>query len=598
MGVVGEDSTESVRAALPGRLSLRALGGYGLVGGLALGLTSLVVYDRSGYSHRMLLLWLAAVAGLGLFFASRSRALPRIALADVVLPGILVAALSPLYVVALYRWPVQVSSDEISVTTTVRRYAAMDNVDPFGLTDYLGHPALLFLFLGRVGEAFGGIDLAHMRLVSGLLGLALLLVSYSLFRQLLPRNWALFATFVLGVSHSLFMISRYAMRENTAALVEVTALTLLLWGLRNNSLLFTFAGGFAAGLAFYVYFPGRVTIGIWLLFLLGLALLYRERFPVPKLLASAAAAAAGFVLMAGPVLIAQHKAPPWTSDLQRQSTFLYAEGREVQRWWVSADTEREGWEKNVQFGLGTFNSIIRDHSWIYDNPGHGFLEPLSGALLWLGVVIVALRSVRRRKDPWPLLMLGGFLSLWLVFALLINKAPNFTRLLITLPFVAYLVAEGTRWLVERWRPVRRAPAVLFSAIAIALLVLNLRIAWDFIDTGRASPEPIGAAGRYVQAHKDIPGMRFFISAGGGFYVWGDDEISLQRLRLFAASDDQVSQPVSVSELMAFQAPPPFALFMPRGVWESTAAQLSDRYPRARLRNITHDGARVVFEVPS
>ena len=39
-------------------------------------------------------------------------------------------------------------------------------------------------------------------------------------------------------------------------------------------------------------------------------------------------------------------------------------------------------------------------------------------------------------------MLGGFVVLWLSFALLVNKAPNYTRLLITLPFVAYLVVEA------------------------------------------------------------------------------------------------------------------------------------------------------------
>ena len=52
-------------------------------------------------------------------------------------------------------------------------------------------------------------------------------------------------------------------------------------------------------------------------------------------------------------------------------------------------------------------------------------------------------------------MLGGFLSLWLSFAFLVNKAPNYTRLLITLPFVAFLVTEAVRWMVGRWRSIPR-----------------------------------------------------------------------------------------------------------------------------------------------
>ena len=34
-----------------------------------------------------------------------------------------------------------------------------------------------------------------------------------------------------------------------------------------------------------------------------------------------------------------------------------------------ADSELGGWLTNVKFGLGTFNSKVVDHSWIYPNSG-------------------------------------------------------------------------------------------------------------------------------------------------------------------------------------------------------------------------------------
>ena len=81
------------------------------------------------------------------------------------------------------------------------------------------------------------------------------------------------------------------------------------------------------------------------------------------------------------------------------------------------------------------------------------MDPLTGILLWIGVAVLGIRVIRRRADEGVLLALSGFLVLWLSFAFIINKAPNYTRLLITLPFVAYLVTEAVRWLAGRWRSV-------------------------------------------------------------------------------------------------------------------------------------------------
>jgi len=79
------------------------------------------------------------------------------------------------------------------------------------------------------------------------------------------------------------------------------ALSLLVWGLQNAQEPATFLGGIVAGLGFYVYEPGRIAFPIWIVFLLGLALLYRQRFPGRLLLRTAAITTAGFVLVATPI---------------------------------------------------------------------------------------------------------------------------------------------------------------------------------------------------------------------------------------------------------------------------------------------------------
>jgi hypothetical protein len=572
------------------------------IGALA-GAASLLIYRSNGYSRTMLWLWLLGLAGLSVFFWSRNRALPRVTRRDFLAPLGLMAVFSPLYLLALYRWPVQVSGDEVAIVDVAEDYAQPQGVDPFGLSYYLSRPVLLFLAWGKLGELFGGFDLYHMRLLHAVFGLLTIAATYALLRQLLPRSWAIFASAVLGSSHAFLMISRLAMRENTAVLVAVVGFALLLWGLRNEHALATFLGGVVAGLGFYVYFPARVTMPIWLAFLVLLGLTSRRTFPVRRLVLAGSIALAGFLLMATPITIAESKIQsvpgPSDSEPQRETLMIYADAREKQRQWVFAPTVWEGYKKNVDWGLGTFNNKVADEGFIYRNAGHGFVDPLTGILLWLGVGLLLVRLVRRRADEGVLLAVSGFLILWLSFAFVVNKAPNYTRLLVTLPFVAYLVTQAVRWLAGRWQSVPRASAVITAGALTALVCWNLAIAWDFVQDGRRDGEVIGSTGRYVTAHSDRPNQKFFITAPGGgwdYYSYGHSIAYENRLKMFAARDEQVPPAVDLNSLGAFASQAPFALFLRREAYDQVAQQLIQRYPSGRVRNVIPSGTHVVFEV--
>ena len=266
-----------------------------------------------------------------------------------------------------------------------------------------------------------------------------------------------------------------------------------------------------------------------------------------------------------------------------------------------------GMWKNISWGLTTFNNKIEDHGFIYLNRGHGFVDPLTGIFIWVGVLFVGIRLFRRRGDPGELFALSGFIVLWLSFAFLINKAPSYTRLLITLPFVAYFVAVATRFLAGRvqllaadWRPqwANRARVGFVGVTIAALAALNLAIAWDFIQEGRKNGEAIGSTGRYIESHRDVPGKKFYLAADDASYKYYSFGNSYShRLTLFA-HDGQVGPQIPPESLSGFQASPPFAIFMTQALWSAARQGLMTSYPNAELHNVMPDASHVVLEVPA
>jgi Dolichyl-phosphate-mannose-protein mannosyltransferase len=579
--------------------------------GLGLGAAALALYASDGYDRDMLGLWLISIAMLGAYFLTQSVPLPKIARAELLTPVALALAFAPLYLAGVYEWPVQVGSDEVSITLWFAQNSDLNGADPFGISEYLGHPTVLAWVFGNIGEALGGLTLENMRLVHGFVGLAVVAASYALFRQLSSRSVALVACCVLGLTHSLFMISRMAMRESTAVLIEVVAFALLLRGLRHGHSFLTFAGGLVAGMGFYVYFPSRITFILWLVFLVGLVAFFRASISPRTVLRSAAVALAGFVLVAGPMAIALSKAPARLTEQQRLALLVFPESRALQQQWVGAPTIRDGIETNIEFGLGAFNNERVDRGYAYANPGHGFLDPLTGVLLWVGVGLVGYRLARRRGPPWPLLALSSFLILWLTFAFLVNKAPNYPRLLITLPFVAYLAAEGAMLLARlvgralaNGNARLRARALTASLVVIVAVVgiWNLSIAWDFVDRGRQTGDDIGSTGRYITAASEDPRQVVHIATDDDgpymYFVWGIPQMWHERLRMFARRPEQVGSVVQSQQLPAFQATPPFVLLINAPLWEQAKPYLQARYPTGRTRTIMPNGHLLAFEVPA
>ena len=168
--------------------------------GVVLGVTSIVLYATMGYTVVTGLSWIASLVILALVFESRSRRLPRIATSDLVAPTLIALALAPLYLVKVYDWPVQVGSDEISIMTAAERWAHRGDSDLFSFSATTWGIRRCCSWSGGSWELFGGIDLGTMRAIHGAVSLLAVAASYFLFRQLMPRRWAIVAVLLLSCS--------------------------------------------------------------------------------------------------------------------------------------------------------------------------------------------------------------------------------------------------------------------------------------------------------------------------------------------------------------------------------------------------------------
>lgn len=198
----------------------------------------------------------------------------------------------------------------------------------------------------------------------------------------------------------------------------------------------------------------------------------------------------------------------------------------------------------------------------------------------------------------------SLIGLWLVYAFLINKAPHYGRLLLTLPFVAYFSVEAIRAIAETVSRVsflrlrRRFVTAAVSAILIAVIAgWNIGIAADFAEVGREDGDDIGSTGRYVQSQREMPGIRFYMAASERwpYYEWGWPSIWVDRMRIFA-QEGQVQPIVRPDGLPRFRARQPFVLFLSAELWARSRASLKDRFPQGTVHNVT-SGGHVAFFVP-
>lgn len=560
-----------------------------------------IVLVFSRYQPILLFFWLGGLVAFAFYFfyADRPKQVWRqLNKKDLLLLAALLLIFFPIYFLLSYQVPAQVNTDEVVISTVARQLTEQINPNILGISSYFGFPALTFYIFGSLANLIGGINLSNMRLLHAGAGLLIIISSYFLFRLFFNRVGAFSASLILGGSHALVGISRMAMRDNSGLLVEVASLLFLFIGLRTKNLFYSFLGGGIAGLGFYTYFPGRVVFIIWVLFL-GLILLSSLKTNWKAVLAVGLANFVGFLLIVSPVLIDSYKQPDLAFTFAREQSLLYPEGRKLQQDWVVAETERKGIEVNIQRGLSVFNNKVADNGWIYPNFGHGFLDPLSGVLLWVGVIF-ALFEVRKRREN--IFFLAALVIYLVTFSFFVNKAPNYTRLLITLPIVAFFVVKALENLATvalkrfRLKLPRFFSLSITVTIAFVILIWNLLIFGNFVKKGLREGNDVGTTGRYATAKRDLD-HKFYLLASNEYpyYGWGDSNAWHEWLSFFTQKGQQV-QVVDPNNLSQVVPTSPATVFMSELVFRTKAAEIENNWGNFTKTNIKSDGSLIALEM--
>jgi hypothetical protein len=577
--------------------------------GVGLALSTFDYYFRYGYHPVLLVTWLSSliiIAAYLFIYHPRGSALLSLSKVDIYVLIFLYAIFAPLYLVKLYTLPWQINSDEVVIAQYARELLTKDDVDLFGPSNYFRFPALIFVVFGRLAEALGGVTFFNMRSVHALSGLAIIIPAYFFFRLHLSRFLASMATMLVMSNHALLFISRMVLRNNVGLLNEVVALFFLYQGLKRQSLFHAFVGGALAGFSFYQYSPSRIIFGVWIVYLIVLGI-YQYKATLRPIIKIGAVSCSAFVIAIIPMVIATMKLPelPVGQDYEKQQLLIYPEGRLHQQQWSSTLSPVAGVKKNILNGLTMFNRALHDQGYMYPNYGlgSGFVDPITGILLWVGVVSLLFK---RQKKDFDVLIISSFIILWAIFIFIVNKTPFYTRLLIMLPFVALCVVIALHAIATLLKPkvIKLTPhlgAVFIPAvISIGVIIIvgwNLALFWNVNQVGVAKGNDIGGTARYIEARAEQPNHTFYLVADQAYpyYDWGLQYMWKGWLGFFAQEGQETIILPSEKFIDNIQDPP-LTLFMNRRLWRDSRIAIKNIAKNVRVHNIKPDGSLVAVEI--
>lgn len=577
------------------------LGKYFLVSGIVVSLFTTYLYGVNGYSILVLIGWLISISLTSLYFLLREKERILISLKNIINPLVLIILFSPIYLAFIYTIPFQINTDEITLMIVEKGLIGGQNPDIFSLSGYFGFPAFIYIVLGKLGMILGGINLQNMRIIHAVSGLLIIVVSYWFFKTITMSKLLGFAgALLVGGNHALIAISRMAYKDNTALLIELLALGLLLKGFQSNSYRLLYFGGVITGFSFYTYYPARATFLLWVVFLFVMVLIRRNSHFLKKASLAFLIPVLGIFVVASPLALSTLRNYEKSMDYQRYTSLLFPEGRELMITWHGKQTVEEGVKQNIINGLTVFNNNKPDHGFKYFNPDHGFVDPLSGVLIWIGFLYL----IFKRKTETDYLMLSSFIVLLMIYSFIITKSPDYTRLLVIIPFAVYMILYS--WMLiarvlkkmffEYLSKYILVPPALLIGGTILIISFNLSILSDFVFKGLNYGDVYGGTGRYVEQRNKVPGYSFFLAADNTYryYSWGESGGWEDWLGFFAIEDQNVKA-VAPSDFMDNLSSPPFTVFMAKSLWiKSTDFKM--RYPKFSLSNIMPDGSLVAVEV--
>lgn len=170
--------------------------------------------------------------------------------------------------------PVDVHGDEAAVGLAARQILQGNATDLFGL-GWASLPELSFVGSALSMRVFGD-DLFGLRMASVIQGTLAVGLLYGVVKRLFSWRIGALAALVLAASQMAVHYSRIGNNYIQALFVSLLLFYFLLRGLASGQPLEFLIAGFAAGFAFDVYYPARLTVGLAVLYCVHRAISERQ----------------------------------------------------------------------------------------------------------------------------------------------------------------------------------------------------------------------------------------------------------------------------------------------------------------------------------
>ena len=427
---------------------------------------------------------------------------PPRSLAWLMLALILLVALY-LRVHQLDRFPRGPFSDEAAAFILASEVANGHSL-PIFITAYTGHEVLFYYLAVPIMRLLGSTVFA-LRLTSALIGVATVVVTYVLTRELfddepaIESHWlGLLTAALLATSFWHISVSRYGYRAITLPLMQSLMLLALWRGLRHDNWKWIIAAGVFCGLVAYTYLSSRIVpLALAILLLLALIAGWKhwrlrlEQFGVFTLIALTIFAPLGIFFLTHPETFAT----------RMTQVSLFSEGSA----WQSILT------RNTLRALQVF-TLRGDPSWRFNLPSLPMFEGPLALAFYIGLIVIAVQLVRGRGFlsrvryalliVWPLVML-----LPTILADPVD-VPHSLRAIGVLPLAFFVPALGLMAVLGVAHHLIRDTRM---TMALATIVLALTLGISTINTFRNyffrwGPEPR----LYYELNQDVADLARYL----------------------------------------------------------------------------------------
>ena len=324
-----------------------------------------------------------------------------------------------------------------------------------GQAVYEAHPYLSSLIQAGFMKLFGGSGFGW-RVSNACLSAAAILLFFGFFRAFVQRRTALMAALFLAMSHYLMSFGKIGYNNLQAFFAEAAVLAGAAWAVRSRRWAAFVLLGTAMGLCFYVYPAALYVLPLPLLLLLFYAPPVSRR-----MLGRWLALVVSLLIPVFPLLL---QPGYWQAKVAGTLWYNPALTR-------TAGDALANVARNLIYSTLSFLFVPQEDHFI----AVAYVDPLTAALVSLGLAAVCYLALRRQRFAWCLLL--AFAALLLVVGASHDRPyPTGTRMFLLLPWFALFAAAGLTWLLALLQGIGLRPRVgmaLCAAIFVAALGLNL-----------------------------------------------------------------------------------------------------------------------------